>query len=173
MTPPIFITSLARKRAEFQAELEHYERKAEKARDAIAKIDATLELFDAGQWTRYSKASFRQYPEWFKPKELPRLVIDILRASSEPLSTGDVQARLLEMKGIVLTTPAMRGHFSRRVTGALNDKRRYGLIVSDRRVAGRHLWRLARDGEAEVDPKRLEHWRETNRARSERRRTRR
>ena len=45
------------------------------------------------------------------------------------------------------TTADERKHFSRRVTGAINDKRRYGLIVSDGKIVGRHLWRLARDGE--------------------------
>jgi hypothetical protein len=61
----------------------------------------------------------------------------MLRESNEPLSTGDLQARLLALKGIVLTTADERKHFSRRVTGAINDKRRYGLIVSDGKIVGR------------------------------------
>jgi hypothetical protein len=125
------------------AEAEHHERAAAKARDAVAKIDATLELFAEDKWVRSQRRAYRADTEWFKWRELPRLIIGMLRDSPEPLSTGDLQDRIATMKGIVLkTTPAERRHYSRRVTGVLNDKRRQGVVVSERKIATRHLWRL-------------------------------
>jgi hypothetical protein len=144
---PIFITSLADKRSRFLAEAEHHERAAAKARDAVAKIDATLALFEEGKWVRSKRRAYRADTEWFKWRELPRLIIDMLRDSPDPLSTGDLQDRIAALKGIVISTPAERRHYSRRVTGALNDKRRQGVIVADRQIAGRYLWRLKRDDE--------------------------
>jgi hypothetical protein len=97
---PIFITSLADKRSRFQAELEHHERQAARCRDAIEKINATLALFEEGKWVRSKRRAYRSDTEWFKWKELPRLIVLHLRDSSEPLSTGDIQARLMASKGI-------------------------------------------------------------------------
>ena len=138
---PIFITSVVDKRSRFRAEAEHHERAAAKARDAVAKIDATLALFEEGKWVRSQRRTDRADTGWFKWRELPRLIIDMPRDSPEPLSTGDLQDRIAALKGIVITT---RRHSSRRATGALNDKRRQGVIVADPKIAVRYLWRLDR-----------------------------
>jgi hypothetical protein len=151
-TVPIFISSLADKRERFIAERDHHQTRADKAADAIAKIDATLALFEAGQWVRSERRSYRENPGAFKWRELPRLVVDILRDSPVPLTTAHVQARVCELKGLILTAGDERTRLSRRVTGAINDKRRQGVVVSDGMLIGRHLWRLARDSEVTGDP---------------------
>src|ERR1700733_14539045 len=91
---PIFISSLADRRERFIAERDHHQAKADKAADAIAKIDATLALFEEGKWARSERRSYRENPGPFKWRELPRLIVGILRDSPEPLRTSDVLARV-------------------------------------------------------------------------------
>jgi hypothetical protein len=134
---PIFISSLADKRERFIAERDHHQARADKAADAIAKIDATLALFEEGKWVRSERRSYRENPGPFAWRELPRLIVSILRDSPEPLTTSDVLARVCAAKGIARPDTAKeRTQLSRRVTGAINDKRRHGVIVSDGMLVG-------------------------------------
>jgi hypothetical protein len=75
MTVPIVLTSLADKRTRYLAEMEYHQKRIEKVADAIAKIGATMALWQGGQCLRRERGSHRENPGPFKWRELPQLVL--------------------------------------------------------------------------------------------------
>jgi hypothetical protein len=51
MALPIVLTSLADKRARYIAEAEYHQKRAEQAREAVAKIDAAMALWEKADST--------------------------------------------------------------------------------------------------------------------------
>jgi hypothetical protein len=146
-TVPIFITSLARKKAELEAEAEYHEKRAAKAREAIAQIQGTLDLFEEGKWVRSERRSYRENTGPFKWRELPRLVLDIVRDAGRPISTREITEAVIDRSGIVLEADKDRIALRKRVTAAINDKRRQGVIRSAGVVGLLNQWEIDPDGE--------------------------
>jgi len=164
---PIFITSLARKLAELEAERDYHQKRVDRAVDAIAKITATLDLFEEGKWTRYQKARHDDLGP-FKPRELPRLIVQVLREAGKPLMAREIMEAVMTTSGLVADDEKQRKRIRKRVTEAISDKHRLGIIRSAGKVGMLTLWELDPDG---VNP-RAEASKVRNAARSEKRRLR-
>jgi hypothetical protein len=166
--PPV-IHGLAAKRDRLIAEMEYHQARADKARKDIATVEAALALWEEGKFVRSVRRSYRENPGPFKWRELPRIVLDMLQASPQPLTTSALQAHIAEMKGLTLDTPAERKAFSRRVTGALNDKRRQGVIRSIGKTFGQHQWAIVPMDERVPDARLTEMYAEMRARRAARR----
>ena len=139
--PPV-IHGLAAKRSKIAAEIEWLQARLERCQRDLATVEAALALWEEGKYVRSVRRSYREHPGPFKWRELPRLIVEILRSSDRPLTTGEIQARICVTKGLDMTDPNDRRSLSRRVNGAINDQRRQGRIEAAGKIADRYLWSL-------------------------------
>ncbi|MDB5396670.1 MAG: hypothetical protein JWM91_4176 [Rhodospirillales bacterium] len=167
MALPLVLTSLADKRARYVAEMDHHQKRVDAAVDAIAKIDAVIALWDEKPDLTAVRRRYREHGEDFKWREIARTVIAILRDAPAGLTTAEVQHVIAERKGISGIEELRR--LSKRVTTALNDKRRDGILVKDGKRDGRFVFRIAQDGEGVRCPKRLAATEQRNAERAQRR----
>jgi hypothetical protein len=137
---PIFITSLARRRAEFVAEMEYHQRFVKKARDAIATIDRTLSLFDTGHLARAEKRRYRAKDHPFKWNDCSKLVLKAVRDAGKPITGPDVRVAITSAQGIPQETRIQRRTISRKVATALCDKCRQGLLRRAGKIGNLILW---------------------------------
>jgi hypothetical protein len=153
MALPIVLTSIADKRARYVAEAEYHQKRADQAREAIAKLDAALSLWEGSAQLPEVRRLYRPHPGNFKWGELARMVVAFLQASPDGLTTTEAQYLIAERKGLLGDVEELR-RLSRRVTAALNDKRRDGVLVKDGKRGGLIVFRIAQDGEGVVCPQR-------------------
>lgn len=92
------VAALKGKRAEMSGIIADLERRIAQHRTDLVHLDATLALFapDIVPEAIPAKAAYRRNG-WFRPGELARMVLDILRVAPAPLSlraiTGEVMVR--------------------------------------------------------------------------------
>jgi hypothetical protein len=145
MAEPHVVAALVRKRAEVAGEIEATRRRLDQLRADLVHIDAVLRLFDAAAEPDAipAKRPWRR-SGWFGDGELPRRVLDTLRAATpEPLGAGEIATRIMAEKGLEPGDTRALELIRRSVTAYLRN-RKDGLV---RRVAppggGRDVrWRL-------------------------------
>ena len=146
MAEPHVVSALVRKRAELAGEIEAAEKRVARLRADLLHLDATLRLFDAEAEPLAipPKRPWRR-TGWFRNGELPRRVLDALRAAvSEPLCAGEITARIMADKGLEAGDGRAVELIRKSVNAYLRERAKDGLV---RRVAppggGRDgRWRL-------------------------------
>ena len=96
-----FALILHRKREELAEEIEHHRRELQRLVDELGHVDATFRLFDPSYdlgGTRARKWGHRT--QWFGPGECQRLVLEVLREASKPLSGSALTQALIAHKGL-------------------------------------------------------------------------
>ena len=147
MAEPHVVAALVRKRAEIAGEIEAAEKRVARLRADLLHLDATLRLFDAEAEPLAipPKRPWRR-TGWFRNGELPRRVLDTLRATApEPLCAGGITARIMADKGLEAGDGRAVELIRTSVNAYLRERAKDGLV---RRVAppgsGRDVrWRLA------------------------------
>src|SRR5689334_19787912 len=101
MAEPHVIAALRDKRAALSGGIADLENRIGQHRADLLHVDAVLPLFapDLEPATIPSEA-VRQPSGWFRPGELARLVLDVLRAASAPLSIREITAQVMERRGL-------------------------------------------------------------------------
>src|SRR4051812_22208281 len=99
MAEPHVIAALRDKRAELSGGIADLEKRIGQHRADLLHVDAVLRLFapDLEPATILPKA-VRQPSGWFRPGELARMVLDVLRTA--PLSIREITGQVMERRGL-------------------------------------------------------------------------
>lgn len=94
------LSALRNKRASLASEIVQLERQLRHCRESLVHVDATLRLLDpnANPDAIPNKRSPKRI-KLFRQGELGRLILDVLRQASEPVSTYDVATAMLRAGG--------------------------------------------------------------------------
>jgi hypothetical protein len=101
MAEPHVVAALRDKRAELSGGIADLEKRIGQHRADLLHVDAVLRLFapDLEPAAIPSKA-VRQPSGWFRPGELARMVLDVLRTAPAPLSVREITAQVMERRGL-------------------------------------------------------------------------
>ena len=85
MAEPHVVTALRDKRAELSGTIADLEKRIGRHRADLQHVDAVLRLFAPDlEPEAIAPKAVRRSNEWFRPGELARMVLDILRAGEDP-----------------------------------------------------------------------------------------
>ena len=101
MAEPHVLAALKDKRAELSGGIADLEKRIGQHRADLLHVDAVLRLFapEFEPATIPSKV-VRQPSGWFRPGELARMVLDVLRTAPAPLSIREITAQVMERRGL-------------------------------------------------------------------------
>jgi hypothetical protein len=95
------VSGLVAKRGELAGEAEHCRRELQRVADELGHLDATIRLFDPGyDLGGIRPRTRRRGQRWFGPGECQRLVLEVLRDATEPLSDQGVTVAVATRKGL-------------------------------------------------------------------------
>lgn len=104
--------------AKLEPQLENYRAKLAEIEAKIVKLDGLLFL-----------PPHRRANPFFKPGELPRIALGLMREESHPVSVRYLAARALAMKGCPHPTPGVMRQTRKRLSGMLMDWGKRGITV--------------------------------------------
>lgn len=95
------IAGLTTKRAEVSGVIADLEKRIAQHRADLVHIDAVLRLY-APEVAPESIApkAVRKRNDWFKPGELARMVLDILRVAPAPMTGKEIAAEVMQRRGL-------------------------------------------------------------------------
>src|SRR4051812_30091167 len=136
MAGSLVISGIAAKRAELAARLADLESQAIPIRADIFHLDAALAILRGGDVPRMR---VQHRPEWFA--NLGRLILDILRGASEPMTARTIAVELLRLVGRDVGDKVAVEIVTHRVRASL--ARRVGIVERVAIGQRRRGWRIA------------------------------
>ena len=125
------ISALVNRRSELAGELEHTQQRAKQLVLDIEHIDNAIRLFDGDYRCEAIKPKgFRPPSDWANRGEMSRIVLDILRQASEPLTSQDIARELILTRGMDSDDVKLLRKMTKRVGVALRGQRDNGLVRS-------------------------------------------
>src|SRR3954469_14076122 len=101
MAGPHVIAALRDKRAELSGGIADLEKRIGQHRADLLHVDAVLRLFAHDLEPATCPATAVRQPRGgFRPGELPRMVLDVLRTAPAPLSIRDITGQVMERRGL-------------------------------------------------------------------------
>lgn len=95
------ISGLTAKRAEVSGIIADLEKRIAQHRADLVHIDAVLRLCAPDVVPEeIAPKAVRKRNDWFKPGELARMVLDVLRVAQAPLPTRDIAVKVMERRGL-------------------------------------------------------------------------
>ena len=143
MADPHVITALARKRSELSGDIQTTQARLRQMVLDLEKLDATLLIFDPDYRIETIKPkAFRPPEDWSKRGQMTRIVLGILRQSTEPLTARDVALQLIAERALEPTDKMVR-LMTKRCGVALRGQRDRGVTASAEGPGMSVLWALA------------------------------
>jgi hypothetical protein len=103
------ISGLTAKRAEVSGIIADLEKRIAQHRADLVHIDAVLRLCAPDVVPEeIAPKAVRKRNDWFKPGELSRMVLDVLRIASAPMTVRDIAVEVMQRRGLD-TTDARTG----------------------------------------------------------------
>ena len=101
MAEPHVVAALKDKRAELSGGIADLEKRIGQHRADLLHVDAVLRLFAPDfEPAAIPPKAVRQPSGWFRPGELARMVLEVLRAAPAPLSIREITAQMMERRGL-------------------------------------------------------------------------
>ena len=101
MAEPHVVAALKDKRAELSGSIADLEKRIGQRRADLLHVDAVLRLFAPEfEPATILPRTVRRPNSWFKPGELARLVLDVLRTAPAALSIREITAQVMERRGL-------------------------------------------------------------------------
>jgi hypothetical protein len=100
MGDTFIISGLTTKRAELSGIIADLEKRIGQHRADLVHIDAVLRLYGTAEPEGIAPKAVRRRNDWFKPGELSRMVLDILRVASAPLTGKEIAAQVMQRRGL-------------------------------------------------------------------------
>lgn len=95
------ITGLTTKRAEVSGIIADLEKRIAQHRADLVHIDAVLRLYVPElEPNTIAPKAVRKRNDWFKPGELSRMVLDILRVAPAPMTVRDIAVQVMQRRGM-------------------------------------------------------------------------
>src|SRR3954447_10066064 len=100
MAEPHVVAALKDKRAELSGSIADLEKRIGQHRADLLQVDAVLRLFAPEfEPTTIPPRAVRRPNSWFKPGELARLVLEVLRTAPAALSVREITGQVMERRG--------------------------------------------------------------------------
>src|SRR3954464_11300929 len=101
MAEPHVVAALRDKRAELSGTIVDLEKQIGQHRADLLHVDAVLRLFAPDlEPAAIGPRAVRRPNSWFKPGELARLVLDVLRTAPAALSVREITVQIVERRGL-------------------------------------------------------------------------
>lgn len=98
------ISGLTTKRAELSGIIADLEKRVSQHRADLVHIDAVLRLYAPEvELESIAPKAVRKRNDWFKPGELARMVLDVLRIASAPMTVRDIAVEVMQRRGMDAT----------------------------------------------------------------------
>jgi hypothetical protein len=115
------IYTLRDKRSELAGMVIRLEQELVEHRASLTHLDATMRLFDPDiRPEEIRPRQQRARNAWFRPGERLRLIYDVLRDASQPLTTRELAERVMDAKAIPAADDRQRALIQRTILGSLN-----------------------------------------------------
>ena len=115
------IGALRNKRAELAGMLRQLEQQLAGHRANLAHLDATMLLFDPNVRPKDIRPrQVRARNVWFRQGECPRLIYDVLRGTTQPVTTRELAERIMRVKAIPTADDHQRELIQKTLLGSLN-----------------------------------------------------
>ena len=120
MAEPHVVAALRDKRAELSGTIVDLEKSIGQHRADLLHVDAVLRLFAPDlEPAAIGPRAVRRVNEWFRPGELARLVLDVLRTAPAPLSIREITGQVMQRRGLEPQDARTAERLRKLVTNAL------------------------------------------------------
>jgi hypothetical protein len=120
MAEPHVVAALRDKRAELSGTIVDLEKRLGQHRADLLHVDAVLRLFAPDlEPAAIAPRAVRRGNEWFRPGELARLVLDVLRTAPAPLSIRAITGQVMQRHGLEPQDARTAERLRKPVTNAL------------------------------------------------------
>jgi len=136
------ITTLRTKRDQIEGLIAHLEDRLKEARTDLAHVNATLRLFELDGEARESVRSYMDLNRMFPRGELQKLCLEALEATQAPMSTREISAYVMTVKGWDEDDKALRRSVTFRIVNTLRVPRRQDRIERVKKQKGVVVWAL-------------------------------
>ena len=139
------ITGLVKRRAELTGEIEALHEKLKGLLANLEALDGTILQFDADYKVEAIRPRALHPPkDWSHRGQMSRIVLDILRQATEPMTTRDVALELLVARALDKNDLKLFKLMTKRVGVALRTQRDNGAVASEQGPGMFVLWKVAR-----------------------------
>ena len=120
MAEPHVVAALRDKRAELSGTIVDLEKRLGQHRADLLHVDAVLRLFAPDlEPAAIGPKAVRRGNGWFRPGELARLVLDVLRTAPAPLSIREITGQVMQRHGLEPPDARTAERLRKLVTNAL------------------------------------------------------
>jgi hypothetical protein len=131
---------LRNKRSELAGLVKGLEQQLLEHRAALTHLDATMRLFDPEMRPEEIRPRQRRTcTAWFRPGECLRLIYDVLRDASQPMTTRELAERITALKSISVSDDRQRALLQKTLLASLNRARE---TIERVETAGVIRWRV-------------------------------
>jgi hypothetical protein len=139
------ISGLVRKRADLAGEIERAQSDLQRMIRDLESLDATIRLFDGDYQVEAIKPkTFRPPDDWAKRGQMTRIILDVLRQATEPLTTRDIAFQLMQERALDTGDVKMLRLMTKRCGVALRLQRDKGAVRSEQGPGQYMVWEIAR-----------------------------
>ena len=140
------ISALVKKRAELLGDIEHYEQIIKEFRANLITIDKAIVIFDENYDVGAIEPSKKYRNRIFKHGEAKVLTLEVLKGSSEPLTTDKIVELVAELKNTIFESKAERNNFHQSVLLSLNTSYSNGLVDKVAKPGYPTIWSIKQIG---------------------------
>lgn len=139
------LNGLIKRRAELAGEIEALHDKLHKMLADLETLDQALSIFDPTLPVETIKPrAFRPPSDWAEYGQMTRIVLNILRMSSEPMSTRDIATQMLIERALSSDDRRLLNNMTKRVGVALRRQRDQDIVRSWQGPGMWMLWEIKR-----------------------------
>lgn len=139
------VTGLVKRRAELAGKIEAMHEELRKLLADLETIDNTLAIFDPTIACETIKPkAFRPPSDWSNYGQMTRIVLNILRGASEPMSTKDIALQMLVERALNRDDRRLLNLMTKRVAVALRRQRDNNVVRSEQGPGMWMLWEINR-----------------------------
>lgn len=138
------INALTKKKAEYEGMIELYYNKIETLSDEINALNQSIKIFDPDyDFSLIKPKKIYQRSKYFQRGEVANLILEILKASDEPINGSKIVDLIKVEKGVSSTTSREeRNAFEQKVSNAMHNLKRDNILEVVRRVGRDSYWRI-------------------------------
>lgn len=140
------LNGLIKRRAEVAGEIEALHDKIRKLLADLETLDHALSIFDPTLPVETIKPrAFRPPSDWSEYGQMTRIVLNILRSASEPLTTRDIALQMLVERALNKDDQRLLNRMTKRVGIALRRQRDSEVVRSKQGPGMWMLWEIIRE----------------------------
>jgi len=123
------ISALVERRSRLVGEIEHTQLRVRKLIEDLDHLDATIKQFDPDYQVQEIKPKgFRPPSDWAQRGEMSRVIMDILRRVTGPMTTQEIAKEVMKARGLDVKDAKLLKKMTKRTGVALRGQRENGLV---------------------------------------------